>query len=83
VLAANEAQNEHYSEGEKVMKVVNYATDRSPANDLQQVIEPLANYICAADKARTALMSALAFLVREVEATNQAARTHFRGQFEA
>jgi hypothetical protein len=61
------------------MKAYSYAAETSLTNDLQQVIEPLANYICAADKPRTALMSALDFLVREVEATNQAARTHFRG----
>ena len=64
------------------MKATNYTLDRSSASDLQQVIEPLANYICAADKPRIALMSALAFLVREVEATNNAARTHFRGLLE-
>jgi hypothetical protein len=65
------------------MKTANFTFERSSANDLQQVSEPLANYICAADKPRTALMSALAFLVREVEATNNAARTHFRGLLEA
>jgi hypothetical protein len=64
------------------MKAASYAIDRTSTNDLQQVIEPLANYICAAEKPRTALMSALAFLVREVETTNQAARTHFRGLLE-
>jgi hypothetical protein len=65
------------------MKAIIYTFDRPSASDLQQVIEPLANYICAADKPRTALMSALAFLVREVEATNNVARTHFRGLLEA
>jgi hypothetical protein len=64
------------------MKATNHALDRYSASDLQQVIEPLANYICAADKPRIALLSALAFLVREVEATNNTARTHFRGLLE-
>ena len=46
--------------------------------ELDRVIEPLANYICAADQPNTALKSALAALLREIEATNQAARAHFR-----
>lgn len=43
------------------------------SSDLARVIEPLANYICAADRPRAALASALAVLVREIEQTNQAA----------
>jgi hypothetical protein len=46
--------------------------------DLERVIEPLASYICAADKPKTALMSALAMLFREVECTNRAALAHFQ-----
>jgi hypothetical protein len=41
--------------------------------DLARVIEPLASYICAADRPRAALASALAVLVREIEQTNHAA----------
>jgi hypothetical protein len=48
------------------------------AKDLERVVEPLANYICATDEPRTALLSALKVLFREVEATNRAAVTHFR-----
>jgi len=42
------------------------------------VIEPLAAYICATEQPKTALMSALAVLFREVEATNTAAAAYFR-----
>jgi hypothetical protein len=45
--------------------------------DLRQMIEPLANYICATDEPKRALMSALAALVHEVESTNEVALTHF------
>jgi hypothetical protein len=60
------------------MNTVNRAIQWSAPNDLERVIEPLANYICAAERPKSALMAALAFLVREVDATNQAAATHFR-----
>ncbi len=51
--------------------------DSSADGALRGVIEPLASYICAADKPRTALRSALAALLREVEQTNRAALAHF------
>jgi hypothetical protein len=54
------------------------AKQRSSASDLERVIEPLANYICATDKPKTALFSALAVLCRQVDATNGAASHHFR-----
>ena len=47
--------------------------DHSASADLDQFIEPLASYICAADQPRAALASALAALLSEVEATNRAA----------
>jgi len=46
-------------------------------SDLRQMVEPLANYICATDEPKRALMSALAALVHEVESTNEVALTHF------
>jgi hypothetical protein len=49
------------------------------SSDLERVIEPLAAYICATEQPKSALMSALAVLLREIEATNRAAVTHFRG----
>lgn len=43
------------------------------ANELDRMLEPLANYICATGQPRTVLMSALARLFDEVEQTNRAA----------
>jgi hypothetical protein len=51
--------------------------DTRGRSDLRRMVEPLANYICATDQPRKALLSALAVLFREVEATNQAAISHF------
>jgi hypothetical protein len=55
----------------------NRLKNRPAALDLRQMVEPLANYICATDEPKRALMSALAALVHEVESTNQVALTHF------
>ena len=57
---------------------LNRVFEVSAPQDLERVIEPLASYICATDEPKTALMSALAVLFREVEATNRAASAHFR-----
>lgn len=46
--------------------------------DLEQVLEPLVSYICATDKPKTALFSALAVLRHQVDATNGDANAHFR-----
>jgi hypothetical protein len=43
------------------------------AGDLEQVIEPLASYICATDQPWAALMAALALLFSEVNQTYRAA----------
>ncbi len=45
--------------------------------DLRQMVEPLANFICAVEEPKRALMSALAALVHEVESTNEVALAHF------
>lgn len=45
--------------------------------NLREMVEPLANFICATDEPKRALMSALAALVHEVESTNHVALTHF------
>jgi hypothetical protein len=60
------------------MNTINRASEMQTPQDLERVIEPLASYICATDEPKTALMSALAVLFREVEATNRAANAHFR-----
>jgi hypothetical protein len=56
----------------------NYAIRWSPTSDLERVIEPLANYICATEHPQSALKSALAVLFREIETTNRTAAAHFR-----
>ncbi|HKD36872.1 MAG TPA: hypothetical protein VKB78_08720 [Pirellulales bacterium] len=56
----------------------NCALRRGVGRELEQVVEPLANYICATERPQTALNSALAVLFREIAATNQAAIAHFR-----
>ena len=60
------------------MNRCNFAVDRSIGKDLERVIEPLAAYICATEQPTRALMTALAALYREVEATNSAAAAHFQ-----
>ena len=59
------------------MNNVHRVLERS-SGDLRRVVEPLANYICATDQPRLALLTALAVLFREVEATNRTAAIHFR-----
>ena len=64
------------------MNAVNCALARNPGTDLKRIIEPLANYICATDQPRRALISALAVLFNEVESTNRAAVRHCRAHAE-
>lgn len=62
------------------MKSLNH---RIPSDrQLDDVVEPLASYICANDQPRAALLAALAVLVRAVRETNQVARVHFRNDSE-
>jgi hypothetical protein len=65
-------------EKENAMNPANCLLDWSIGNDLERVVEPLANYICATDKPQTALFSVLAVLCRQVDATNGTALNHFR-----
>jgi hypothetical protein len=56
-------------------------TNNNAARELTQFIEPLAEYITAADRPREALLSALQALFDEVQGTHRAtlmhlARTH-------
>jgi len=64
------------------MNTFNRVMDRSKRNDLRQIVEPLANYICATEQPKTALLTALAVLFNEVEATNRAAVAQFRTYLE-
>ena len=45
--------------------------------ELTQVIEPLASYICAADRPRETLLSVLSVLFDEVQGTHKATLMHF------
>jgi hypothetical protein len=56
---------------------INRALRLSTERDLERVVEPLASFICATDRPRTALISALAMLCSEVEQTNRAAISYF------
>jgi hypothetical protein len=51
----------------------NFQRNRLIDNDLGRVVEPLADYICAADQPRAALTAALRVLFREVELTTRVA----------
>ena len=51
-----------------------------PNRDVAQAIEPLASYICAADRPREALLSVLSVLFDEVGGTHKAALLHFACQ---
>lgn len=48
--------------------------------DLARAIEPLASYICAADRPRETLLSVLSVLFDEVQGTHKAALMHFACQ---
>jgi hypothetical protein len=47
-----------------------------PAGDLKQVIEPLASYICAADRPRAVLNLVFSALFHEVAQVSREARAH-------
>ncbi len=60
------------------MNSANRIFERAAGQELRQIIEPLAHYICATEEPQTVLKSVLALLFREVEATNRTARSHVR-----
>ena len=60
------------------MNNINRVLVQPAGRDLQRIVEPVANYICATDEPKRALLSALAFLMHEVESTNREALSHFR-----
>ena len=59
------------------MCTVSSQNQRTSNNDLTQIIEPLANYVCAADRPRDTLLSALAVLFEQVQGTHKATLMHF------
>ena len=56
---------------------INRASRTAAESDLERVVEPLASFICATERPKAALRSALAMLFSEVEQTNRAASAHF------
>ena len=62
------------------MNTTNIAIERKTNHHLSQIIEPLANYICATDRPRETLLSALAALFDEVKGTHRATLMHFASQ---
>lgn len=55
------------------MQSLNRSTNLYASNELQQVIEPLASYICATERPRASLRLALAALANQIEQTNRSA----------
>jgi len=58
------------------MNTVNFASGRTTPSDLEHVIGPLADYICASDRPKAALNLAVAALFHQVEQMNTLARVH-------
>jgi hypothetical protein len=58
------------------MHNANHKPARTAGDELKQLIEPLACYICAVDRPKVALIWALVILVNEVGQNNKAARDH-------
>jgi len=59
------------------MKTNDLHPTNASRHQLTEVIEPLASYICAAEKPREALLSALSALFDEVQGTHKATLMHF------
>jgi hypothetical protein len=60
------------------MNRLNCVLNCSIRGDIQRMVEPLANYICATEQPKAVLISALTVLLREIAATNRAALAHSR-----
>jgi hypothetical protein len=58
------------------MTATHRSTTSRPCRELTQFIEPLADYITAADRPREALLSALQALFDEVQGTHRATLLH-------
>jgi hypothetical protein len=58
------------------MKTIQIDRKLPAESELLRVIEPLASYICAADRPKERLLSVLSVLRSEVQAMNQVAMMH-------
>lgn len=52
--------------------------DATDQRELDRVVEPLANYICATERPGVALRSVVSALLQSIEETNRIAKSHFR-----
>lgn len=59
------------------MNAINRVLKWSPESNLTEVVEPLADFICASEKPEVVLRSVLAVLHRQIHTTNDLAATHF------
>lgn len=59
------------------MNAINRVLKWAPDNELTQVVEPLADFICASERPEVVLRSVLAVLRRQIHTTNGLAATHF------
>lgn len=64
------------------MKRVDYTPSRSTGADLKKIVEPLANYVCAAQQPKQAMLLVMSILRHEVELTNRMASSHYRSYSE-
>jgi hypothetical protein len=67
----------HQQKIDSAMKTNDIRSTKASQHQLTEVIEPLASYICAAEKPREALLSALSALFDEVQGTHKATLMHF------
>jgi hypothetical protein len=59
------------------MQAINRILNLTPDSRLTEVVEPLADFICASEKPDVVLRSVLAVLRRQIHATNGLAASHF------
>ena len=59
------------------MNKINLTLKAATDNDLERMVEPLASFICATEKPKAALATALALLYSEIAQTNRAASSFF------
>jgi len=52
--------------------------EKNQRSELDRVVEPLAEYICATERPSAVLRSVFSALMKSVEETNRIANNHFR-----
>jgi hypothetical protein len=59
------------------MYAINRVLQWTPESELTQVVEPLADFICASEKPDVVLRSVVAVLRHQIHMTNDLAATHY------